>query len=400
MRKYYRLSLLIVTLFSLFLFLVYRHQYNRLHYVLEVFDFFGQPCNYSDLERRENILDHHDWGPIPLWKESDKIYFYSAFWTHQNQVKAIAAVPTNNSGANSCFLWYEDKRKPFLGRFKHTVRGKDAANTVNLFFYYCESKSGSLAVPYAASFSANHKYIEAKKILLTNNLYYQTNYNLTVCVPPGNFNKTKLVEFLSFHRLIGVNSFIFYGGSIPHRVSKLISNLAFRLDMHVSFLPWNFPYTDKELILQIVDVDCMLRNRNQSHFVTVLETDEYIVPGYNTSLLETLSRIEQKVYRISFPLIKFCLESAKPDKPMALQNVQLLNSKIPAVADIYRVNMQSSATVHDVNVQEFDKSFAAVYKYVHCNGKAVKSGVDSSILRFSSDFIRTALVQMLRNDML
>lgn len=396
MKKYYRLFLLIVTLLSVFLLLVYRHQYNRLHYVLEVFDFFGQPCNFSNLEKTENILDHHDWGPEPLWKESDRIYLYSAFWTNQNEVKAIAVIPMDSNHARSCYLWYEDKRKPVLGKFRYSIMSQNTATAFKMFFYYCESKTESSIVPYAVSFNVKNKLVESKRLLLTNNLIYQTNLNVTICVPPAPFNKTKFVEFLSFHRMIGIKSFIFYGGSIPHRLSKLITNLSKRLDIHATFFPWNFPYNDKMLTQEIVTFDCILRNRNQSYYAALLEIDEYVVPEQHNSLLETLDDISRDAQRVSLPVLKFCLEHAKPDKPIALQNTELMNTKDLTVIEFYRVNVQNKT----VSVQKYDRNFAAVHKYVHCSEKGVKRSVNTSILKYSVDFVRTTLMQMLKNNAL
>lgn len=394
MKKYYRLMLLITTLISLLLFLIYRHQYNRLHYVLEVFDFFGRPCNFSDIEKNEKILEHHDWGPQPIWQESEKIHLYSAFWTNQKEVKAIAIVPINTVHARSCFLWYENKPKPILGKFRFSLMSESMTKAFKMFFYYCNSSS--FDAPYAISFSAKNKLIDPKKVLLTNNLSYQVNFNITICIPPSAFNKTKFIEFLSFHRLIGVNSFIFYGGSVPHRLSKFLSNLAYRLDIHAVFLPWNFPYNYKGIAKEIITFDCVLRNRNQSYFATVLEIDEYIVPDQYNSLTAVVDNINHDAQKISFPVIKFCLEQEKPDSPIVLQNVEVINTKELAVIDFYRINLQNKT----VSVQNFDKSFAAVHKYVHCTDKTIKRSVNTSILKYSTDFIRTALVQMFRNNAL
>lgn len=399
MKKYSRLLLLFTTLISLFLLLVYRHQYNRLHYVLEVFDFFGQPCNFSTLEKDEKILNHHDWGPLPLWQESEKVYLYSAFWTNQNEVKAIAVLPSNGIHARNCFLWYENKRKPSMGKFRFsTTTQQSTSDTFKIFFYYCANRNDHyLNMPYAVSFSSKNKLIDPKKILLTNNLDYHVNLNVTVCVPPAPFNKTRFTEFLSFHRLMGINSFIFYGGSVPFKISKLISNLANRIDIHAAFLPWNFPYNNKELAKEIVTYDCIFRNKNQSFYTAVLEIDEFVVPEQYNSVTDVLNNIvDHYAQKISFPIIKFCLEQKNLEKPIILQSLELMNTKQLSVVDFYRVNEQNKT----VSVQNFDRDFAAVHKYIHCTDKAIKRSIDTSILKYSKDFIRTTLMQMLTNNVL
>lgn len=280
-----------------------------------------------------------------------------------------------------------------MGKFRYAKAGEEVGRSVNVFFYYCAGKG--LIAPYAVSFSSKNKLVDSKRILLTDNIRYQPRINVTVCVVPTPFNKTKFVEFLSFHRLIGVNSFIFYGGSVPHRISKLITNLADRLDIRATFFPWNSPYNDRSLTQEIVTQDCILRNRNQSFYATVLDVDSYIVPYHYSTLLEVLGSIEQSSQKISLPLLKFCLQHANPDRPMVLQNTDMLINGELGVVDVHRVNYLNQT----VSVQEFDRSFAAVHRYVHCNG-SVKKTLDTSILKYSTDFIRTTLVQMLKNDAL
>ncbi|KAJ8930457.1 hypothetical protein NQ314_016739 [Rhamnusium bicolor] len=118
MKKYHQLLLLIVSIISLSLFLIYRHEYNRLHYVLEVFNFFGQPCNFSDLQKTDIILNQHDWGPQPFWQETDNGYVYSAFLTGKIEIKAIALQSGIKNIPRNCYLWFEDKKKAIPGKFK------------------------------------------------------------------------------------------------------------------------------------------------------------------------------------------------------------------------------------------------------------------------------------------
>lgn len=396
MRKYHQLLLLIIAFASLSLFLIYRNEYNRLHYILEVLNFFGQPCNFSALETDENIINHHDWGPTPLWQENENLSIYSAFWTNKNEVAAIVAQRSNQSLARNCYLWYEDRKKPILGKLRFSKLTQDEANILNVYFYYCAMRNIE-ETPYAVSFSVrNRRVSHTKRILLTNNMNHKPNINMTICVAPTSFNKTKFIEFISFHKLIGIDSYIVYGGTIPHRFSKLLENLSHRLYLHITFFPWNFPSTENSLARAIITEDCILRNRNESNFTAVLDIDEYIVPSKYASFNDIIDSIAPTSHKFALPLLRFCVENVSPDKPIALQNVDASESSENSVINVYRVNSQYEA----VSVQKFDMTFAAVNKYARCSRIEGRRFRDTTILKFSTDFIRSTLMQLLKNDLL
>lgn len=387
--------LLILSVASLSLFLVYRREYNRLHYVLEVFNFFGQPCNISSLQQSENILNQHDWGATPLWQENEKIYFYSGFWMDR-EAKVLALLVNNGTLAKNCYLWFDDKRKPFLGKLRFLKISETNVLNQKIYWFICSLKSLNTA-PYAVSFSIkNKKLSQSKKILLTNSEEFKPKFNITLCVSPTAFNKTKVVEFLSFHKLIGIDSFIFYGGGIPHRLSKLLINFSDRLGIHLTFLPWNYPSIETSLTRDVIAKDCLERNRNQSMYVAILETDEYIVPSDSYNLHSIINSPHAESQQFALPVQNFCLDSTDSQKPLALQNAKVYYDDSNQVNYIYNTNTSSSV----ISVHKYDKSYASIHKYVKCVKPPQRSYVDDTILKFSTDFIRSTLVQLLKHDQL
>lgn len=387
MKKYHQLLLLIISFVSIVLVLVYRHEYNRLHYVLEVFNFFGHPCNISQL--KENISDYHDWGPTPLWQENENSYVYSAFWINRKEAQSLVLSDNRSVLAKSCYLWFENKRKPVVGKLKYTKILKDVADRHSLFWYRCAiNKINHL--PYAVSFSVKNKVLsQMKRILLSNTSEHVPTIKTTICVPPTPFNKSKIVEFISYHKTVGVDSYIFYGGAIPHKFSKLLMNLSSMLNIEITFFPWNFPYTYSSLVREIVINDCILRNQNQSHYVVVLETDEYLVPKDSDTLDGVLNNFKLGISEYALPVEKFCIEVTDLHKPVALLNKHVVKNEENIVNYIYK----SSDINETVSVQKIDRDLASVHKYIHCN-KIVKTVTDDSMDKFFTDFVRSTLYQL------
>lgn len=389
MRRYQQLLLFIISVVSVTLVLIYRHEYNRLHYVLEVFNFFGAPCNFTDLQISNNILNHHDWGPDPVWQENDVGYVYSAFWD-KNEAKALGISETAKETPRYCYLWYEDKEKPVIGKFKYSKLGHDEMNKYTLFVYHCNVPINQ--VPYAVSFIGSKNLPYLKKILLRNVDVFQLNFNMTICVLPTSFDKFTLLEFLSFHQVIGIDSFIVYNSAIPHKLMKTLSNFSTRLGIKITFLPWNYPKAEGNLTRLIIENDCVLRAIGESKNLITLETNEYIVPTKYHNFNELLSDFNGKSQRLSLPVQDFCVMYKSRNKPVALQNTKVSRSKNTLVYNIYK-SVKVPYSNNSVNTQILDRGFASIHKYIDCDGKD-KYYEDNSILKFSTDFIRSTLVQL------
>ncbi|KAJ3648819.1 hypothetical protein Zmor_020592 [Zophobas morio] len=395
MKKYHQLMLLIISVISLSLFLIYRHEYNRLHYVLEVFNFFGQPCNISNLHQTEKILSHHDWGPAPAWQEHESGYTYSAFLTRQNEAKALTLLSDEKMVPRNCYFWFEDKKKPVIGKFKFSKVMNDDNIRLNLYFYICEM-TNSEHVPYAVSFSFKiKKDSELKKIMLANSFKHRISNNATICVSPSIYSKKRFVEFLSYHKLIGIDSFIFYNRDIPHRLVKIISNLSTRLGLEVAFLPWNFPKGDTFITRLAVENDCLLRTFDQSLYAVTLELNEYIVPLHVYSFNTLIKSINTNSERISLPIEKFCISSTETSRPISMVNTDVAEDyNYNIVRYIYRNNMRKD----DISTYAVDKGLASIHKYVKCSVEPFRTRQDKSILKFSTDLTRSTLFQLLTHN--
>lgn len=395
MKKYHQLLLLAVSVTSLTLFLVYRHEYNRLHYVLEVFNFFGQPCNFSELQKTDILFSEKDWGAEPTWQEIEDGYVYSAFINSKTEIKAIALQNEGNNIPRNCYLWFEEKKKAVPAKFKFSKISYDEHTGVTAYFYFCYMSIID-SVPYAVSFSLkSRKDGDMKKILLTNSLEHAFSVNTTICVSPSVYSKRRFIEFISFHKLIGIDSFIFYNKDIPHRLTKLMRNISSRLSLNTAFLSWNYPKLETSLTRLIVENDCIMRTFGQSKYVITLEINEFLVPNKQTNFLDMLRDFPDDFHRLSLAVQRFCVSNINTDKPIALQNLEVYNDYNFNVVRYLRRNVKSDNVV-STNV--VDKSDASVHKYVKCTADFPKTTTVDTMIKYSTDLIRSPLVQLYIHD--
>lgn len=175
MKKYNQLLLLLTSTVSLTLFLIYHHEYNRLHYVLEVFNFFGQqPCNLTDFEVSNNVLNHHDWGPPPAWRSHDPdLSVYSSYWLQVEDRNVSRSVvlwrKSDKKGPDyDCYLWQEGRNKPVIGRLTYEELGSNNSLAEQSCLFDCYAKLERTARPYAVSFSRRSGTKQARSMLNIN----------------------------------------------------------------------------------------------------------------------------------------------------------------------------------------------------------------------------------------
>ncbi|XP_017769784.1 PREDICTED: uncharacterized protein LOC108557677 [Nicrophorus vespilloides] len=386
MRKYKQLLLVLLSIVSLSLLLLYRHEYNKLHTVLEVFNFFGQPCNLTDLLESNRVVNHYDWGPNPIWTEDENIQVFSSFWS-SNEVKSIVAVSDKVNHARSCFLWYEDQDVPVVSKMRLTQIQKDEDAATSVYFYLCSTTDKR--VPYAVSYSKNNKRNLKKHLIKSDRI--SVNFSTTVCVPPSNdMNKRKFSEFLSFHNLIGIQTFIVYT-DLPYRFTKFIENFSSRLNINITFYQWNFGNDLSTLSSTIVENDCLLRTMNQSRHVITLKVNEYLVPYTHLHLDQVLTDFPSDQLKVAVQ--KFCLNYENPQQPIALQNLQSVQEEKTESKVIYRNIVKKSTDV--VSTQGIEKASVSIHRYEYCKEGVEKMSYDDSIKRFETDFMRATLVQQI-----
>ncbi len=120
-----------------------------------------------------------------------------------------------------------------------------------------------------------------------------------VCVSPlyNNFNNAaKFVEFIEFHRHIGVQKFIFYVsnvGSIVQRYLTYYKNINIA-DIFV----WNLPTgVDAHYHAQLAALnDCLYRYRSKAKYIISLDFDEILVPVRHKHLNHLIENMSKAAY--------------------------------------------------------------------------------------------------------
>lgn len=370
--------LIIISVFSLTLLLVYRHEYNRLRYVLEVFNFFGQPCNFSELITSGNILNHHDWGPDPVWTQEDSVFVFSSHLTSQQQLQSLVVKSPKSGHAKNCYLWFDDNEwKPKVGKLRY--QNLFTNNSYEGYYYICEWTEA--ATPYAVSYSKKQL---VKNIIVQNN-DISNKFKMTMCVPPTKFlTKRFLSEFLSYHNLVGVDSFIVYSNALPHKTVKLINNLSRQLNFNISFYSYNFPQYFEEIVVE----DCRLRTLKQSNYSVLMEVNEYMTPRSGKDIFIAL---KSKTGMFKLPILKFCINEQISTKPISLQNIYL-------VRDVEKLVKVVNVHNNDNNVPGNESGLISsnnnIQRYVFCLDALAKVYADDTILKFSDDFIKSTLFQI------
>lgn len=90
MRKYQQLALILISIVSVGILIVYRSENERLNNVLNVINFFGQKdlgLSLVKIENYANFTYNYDY-PVPTWTNlGNEFYGYSAFWK-KHELKA------------------------------------------------------------------------------------------------------------------------------------------------------------------------------------------------------------------------------------------------------------------------------------------------------------------------
>lgn len=434
MRKYYQLTLVIISVISIVSLLIYRHEYNRLRYVLEVLNFFGTPgqsfsandCTSSNVTHLSyDILGFRE--HIPSWQRISGTYsIYSAYWDSSeghSQVKAIGVGIINGDTNFKCHIWFEDESEPVPGNFSFLILDdKENVNHIlkpskglgfNAHFLHCKP-SATFGTPIGVSFYNLSSHVPFKPFIPVQSVEDRAiiENGTLVCVAPSlipGTSKSSVIEFLTYHQFVGINDFIVYDQTLPSQFPMVLQNRVVqeRFNLRVLFLPWNFPYSaaDNARILRLaLEKDCVMRATGRVRNIVVLSWNDYIVPKIYHSLavmLDNLDSIRKSTTIFNLPTLKFCTDL--PDDPqsdislpMAARKTKCLKgSGLDKMFHVYRPLLVPASKTGTTQI--VSPAIAAVHQYVTCfKDKGASPSVDSlmyepSILKFANEFKKSKL---------
>lgn len=392
MKKYYRLILVAVSAFSLISLLFYRHEYNRLRYVLEVLNFFGKPGELavtndqcivnSTLFATENITLT---DTTPVWHRlSNDLFLYSAFWQvvgKVEQVKAIAVGRNPSSLKVGCRLWYENQEFSSEGRVSYSViamRVKQSSldqEKVYPYFITCAPEVILDALPYAVEFYLDGYHGNEVVLPVSAPDFNQepgVSNSTVICVSPSHRRvaPAEVAEFIAFHHVLGVTLYIVYDDGLltPTTLDLLKEkNLGYR----VTIVPWNFPFMAMEASATALKWDCLLRSSNaRPAGVIQLAWHQLAVPRYHHSLAAMAHDFDTHLATARFLLssLRFCLEYPEQKSTLALRALKRFYHADTKASDEMEWAMERPSLVLQGSrtQQRISRGIIAIHSYERC----------------------------------
>ncbi|XP_033227594.1 uncharacterized protein LOC117179680 [Belonocnema kinseyi] len=298
MRKYYQAALLAVATLSIITLLFYRHEYYKLRYVLEVFNYFGKPelkehiDNCTEGNRRPEKVSSDFEDPFASWQRlNDDLFVYSSYGKSKSEVVTIGFGKLQNNLNFNCDVYLHEESRIAPGKFSYSIIKNTTDDIQNDeycgYLLKCEhfEEGNPAGVAYYPSSDDN---INKNSLILS---LKQLPQPLSVdsyvfCVaPPENLMITfpEMTNFLNTHKSIGVDNFIVYDYGIA-----IASNKALKSSDKYDYtrIPWNFPFLKARsgIIKEIIELDCLYRTYNKVMYAAVLSWEEKIELHYHSSL--------------------------------------------------------------------------------------------------------------------
>lgn len=404
MRKYYQAALAAVALLSVVSLLIYRHEYNRLRYVLSVLNFYGKPGakdaipNCSDLHTPAN-LDLQFNSPLPAWQRlNDELFVYSAYRLGGNEITAIGFGQTHEDLNMECKVFFGGDETA-LGTFKHSkfIQSSEYSGYSLSCEYHGSGK------PEAVSF-----FMEGTSgpiLNVQNSPQALRTDAIALCVaPPLNrsISQLDMLSFLNFHHVLGVGHFIIYDYGVRSKFTDTVREIVDSRGLNLTFtlVPWNFPFVEssQEMRNKMLETDCLHRTHNKVEYSATLHWEDYLVLKFWPTLSELLLDFEktgQSGNRYLIDTSVFCTQQKDDEKSVA--NVPIVFRKTSKVtsSSILQTPYVYISKPHKVlksgseKARKQDPEMINVHRYMYCPDPINESAFkyDNSILKFATDML-------------
>ncbi|XP_008555749.1 uncharacterized protein LOC103577045 [Microplitis demolitor] len=423
MRKYYQAALALTAAVSLIALLFYRHEYNKLRFVLQVFNYFGTPQKNSfnctnSIHITDKYYQSSSWQRI-----SDDFYIYSAYSYDEGEIKAIGF--GKRSGNNYyCRVLFDDQLEFVDGKLiiqKIDEDRQDLGNNddfidnndqdYNGFLFTCKyEKLHDKDVVGVEIFDDKLKNNDNKPIIQVQTLDNSLNHNKTktiICVAPPVSKPLKhidMISFLAFHDYIGWDNFIVYDYGIPYVFNEAVKTMSMVSNVQWNFTytttSWNFPYAQvpRRVMRNLIEADCLYRTYTRANLAVTLAWDEYVNLKYHTSVehvLSDLNKVNGKIddkFRVN--AVIFCTDYADSDSVNSPTPVILRTTRRLRTVDkneplfIYKLDHISS---NDVTQQDMDE-LMIINRYQKCNTNDRRQ-ISNGVLRFAESMPSSQIFQ-------
>lgn len=431
MRKYYQLLLVIICFLSVVTLLIYRHEYYRLRYVLEVLNFFGKP-GLSEIEfcgpgynatmlseiLRNSSMEVRETPPL-FQQIDDNFYSYSSFLRSyqkyekltQTQAHVIDTIVIGKAQITPnfrCNIWMEGSNTPKAGRFTHKTIS-EPVNEFNLYIFQC-SLSKDLGKPKGVSFYANDYNINPihapiirviqvntkRKPRRTANIKFVNNIEPAMCVIPNQIplvTRDAFIEFLVFHHMMGVKYFTIYDSMISEDIIRRLNLVPSDITQwNIQFFPLNYPFVfakSYNIVRNAIELDCLFRHfrldkeetEKASHAI-VMSWDEFLVPRIHNNIKEIFNDFDptRRIRTLQLKPLLFCLNQPD-DEDVEVGYPEIMKKThyyiIPQnVSPIYVRNLDSMVIFEDIfsltlSTKELPLDVLGAHKYTECRDPKV-----------------------------
>jgi hypothetical protein len=418
MKKYYQAALLITAVVSLISLLFYRHEYNKLRYVLEVFNYFGKACpEVPKISCPKKLsLDLNE--PFSAWQRlDDDLYVYSSYVIDNRKIQSISYGKLNNPNLD-CNIFFDNLLTPILGIFSFSIIGNTSdipgKTAYRGYILVCEYTENM--IPVGVSYQQKHQilYNPNSSVFPVKIQDKSLTYNgSAICiVPPLNIpmSHMEMISFLNFHELIGMNHFVIYDYGIPNVFHKAIRNMVENSSPNWNFTyevtQWNFPIRDihPNVIRNIITTDCLYRTYNKVMYTAVVSWEEYIVLKFHPTVSDLLIDFEKnKLFgnRYVIQTQTFCTQ--QKDHKTSTNLIPFILRKLHTSPNALNANLLYIYKPHEcINVKNIETLKVAVKlitvnRYVFCNdynaNNVESNKYESSILKFAKDITNATIFQ-------
>lgn len=429
MRKYYQAALAVTAVVSLVCFLFYRHEYNKLRYVLEVFNYFGKP-NQKTIETNctNNVPAFTKFNmkfeePLSSWQKlDDELYVYSAYNIHKKEVQVIGFGSLNSIKDIQCMIFFENEIEPMLGSFKYilinnnsSITSADKSSNYNGYHFYCTYVRDKTPVGITFLTKSNTD-LDDTPILAIKNPLHNFNYtNVAICVTPPltkPMHPSEMIAFINFHDIIGMDNFIVYDFGIPNEFNSNLKALSRSENPYWKFtyttVPWNFPFfrIHPDMIKNLIQADCLYRTYNKVKYVTTLSWEEYIVLKYHHSFVDLMidfkrSRLKAGRYKLS--TLTFCMQQADAllkNSTFVIFRKTRFDPNIIDHRPIYIYNGHDALNKDNIYTREIGRDLVMLNRYKYCSEEPNPNVLirDSSVSRFTEDILNSPIYRKFMAD--
>lgn len=418
MRKYTQLCLVVITVVSVIVLLMYRNEYKQLKYVLDVVNFIGRKDEIAliRLENQTNVYQQSSFVfnyPLPIWQRiGNGFHAYSSFWIRPNGLRAGGELITIAIGLKHsivsfrCDLNYPDRR---VQKGKFMFVREDANVTANdvgggvvepfiVYKFVCKVQK-DYGTPDQITFT-DIKTKSRHRVRVRNLKRKDVNEMLTMslCVDLLPHNQThsdpfytdfNLQQFFVHHQLLGIDEFLVYDYDV---ISPPLKQTLFSHGIKLNIFPFNFPFEmgQRNKTRKIIELDCLLRTSNSVKYTMIVTPRDYIYTnGYIGStpqpLLQMLrSPLYGKDVKLEVATNAICAHKMK--KIMADNLLLSANARIDTPAMLYKTNAifmgnNNVATSHEVGAARINKSLIFSNHYSDCES-AEGERVDESLVEW------------------